>query len=211
MQYCSGCGARSNVGTLDADANSLACPGCGDHNCTSLLAERRVGAHQLSECLACHGIWLSTEIVDAITTDANARALFAPDAAQTPTENSSSHAAKASGHGTAFRYRRCPVCAKLMARVNIARISGVVVDRCPKHGTFFDIDELHRLVRFLEAGGLDRARSREREALADERRRLQLLMNLDQRRRALEYARTEGMPETSVTSLLTTLLRKVVE
>lgn len=96
----------------------------------------------------------------------------------------------------------------MMTRVNVAKISGVIVDRCVEHGTFFDIDELHRLVRFLEQGGLDRARAREREALAEERRRLQMLMDLDQRRRSMEYGRTEGVPATSVTALLTALLRK---
>ncbi|MBC8087579.1 MAG: zf-TFIIB domain-containing protein [Phycisphaerae bacterium] len=169
-----------------------------------------MGEQTLHECLACHGIWLATRVVDAIVTDANARALFAPDSAQSAPALTTARAASGGKHATAFRYRRCPACAKMMSRVNIAKISGVIVDRCAQHGTFFDIDELHALVRFLEQGGMDRARTREREALASERRRLQMLMDIDARRRAMDCSGTDGVPATSVTSLLTALLRGAV-
>jgi hypothetical protein len=60
-----------------------------------------------------------------------------------------------------------------MHRLNFARCSGVIVDVCRKHGTWFDTNELHRIVQFIRAGGLDRARDREKLELSEERRRLQ--------------------------------------
>lgn len=50
-----------------------------------------------------------------------------------------------------------------MNRVNFARISGTVVDVCKGHGTFLDAGELHRIVTFINGGGLDRARQRQIE------------------------------------------------
>lgn len=51
-------------------------------------------------------------------------------------------------------YRRCPVCREFMQRKNFARLSGVVVDRCPAHGTWLDATELRRLLIWAKAGGL---------------------------------------------------------
>jgi hypothetical protein len=47
------------------------------------------------------------------------------------------------------------------------------VDVCRAHGTWFDANELHRIVHFIRAGGLDRSRAKEKSELAEERRRLQ--------------------------------------
>jgi hypothetical protein len=59
-----------------------------------------------------------------------------------------------------------------MNRLNFGRLSGAVVDVCRGHGTFLDRGELHQVVRFIQDGGLDRARRAEIEALRDEQRRL---------------------------------------
>jgi Zn-finger nucleic acid-binding protein len=48
-----------------------------------------------------------------------------------------------------------------MHRVNFGRCSSVVVDVCKTHGTWFDRDELRRVVEFIRAGGLDKARAKE--------------------------------------------------
>ena len=59
-----------------------------------------------------------------------------------------------------------------MNRVNFARCSGVVVDVCKAHGTWFDRDELRRIVEFIRAGGLEQARAFELDQLERERRAL---------------------------------------
>jgi len=63
-------------------------------------------------------------------------------------------------------------CRKLMNRLNFGRLSGTIVDVCRGHGTFLDAGELHRIVLFIQGGGLDRARQRQLEDLKDEERRL---------------------------------------
>jgi Zn-finger nucleic acid-binding protein len=59
-----------------------------------------------------------------------------------------------------------------MNRINFARFSGVIVDVCKGHGTWFDRDELSRIVEFIHDGGLDAARIKEKTELEEERRRL---------------------------------------
>jgi Zn-finger nucleic acid-binding protein len=59
-----------------------------------------------------------------------------------------------------------------MNRVNFGKRSGIVLDSCASHGTWFDADELRRVVEFVRDGGLDRARAHERQQLEEERRLL---------------------------------------
>jgi Zn-finger nucleic acid-binding protein len=56
------------------------------------------------------------------------------------------------------RYVPCPVCRTLMNRVNFANCSGVIIDVCRSHGSWFEREELHRIVSFIRAGGMDRSR-----------------------------------------------------
>jgi Zn-finger nucleic acid-binding protein len=60
-----------------------------------------------------------------------------------------------------------------MRRVNFARCSGVVIDVCRAHGTWFDRDELHRIVLFIRTGGLELSRERQMAELERERHRLE--------------------------------------
>jgi hypothetical protein len=41
-----------------------------------------------------------------------------------------------------------------MVRKNFGHTSGVIVDWCGAHGTWFDADELERVAAFVAAGGL---------------------------------------------------------
>ena len=70
----------------------------------------------------------------------------------------------------AVQYRPCPDCHQRMNRVNYARHSGVVLDVCKEHGLWFDKDELRRVLAFISAGGLDRAREAELEELKGAKR-----------------------------------------
>jgi Zn-finger nucleic acid-binding protein len=63
-----------------------------------------------------------------------------------------------------IKYVRCPVCGDLMLRRNFGRVSGVVVDVCAKHGTWFDVGELARILEFVGDGGLQRAAALSSEA-----------------------------------------------
>jgi Zn-finger nucleic acid-binding protein len=60
----------------------------------------------------------------------------------------------------------------LMHRMNFAHCSGVIVDVCRAHGTWFDANELHRIAQFIRGGGLERSRAKEKSELVDAQRRL---------------------------------------
>ncbi|HEU4564567.1 MAG TPA: zf-TFIIB domain-containing protein [Gemmatimonadaceae bacterium] len=159
--HCPRCGAalaREERGEAARD-----CP-----RCRAPMSSVRVGEVALSECGRCEGIWLDPRSFERLCSDREAQALL-PGA---------SREAEAPARADVVRYLPCPCCGGMMNRVNFARSSGVVLDVCREHGTFFDRDELHRTLRFIREGGLDRARAREREALREERRRLELLHDI---------------------------------
>ena len=60
-----------------------------------------------------------------------------------------------------------------MNRRQFAGCSGVIVDWCKAHGTWFDRDELRRVVQFILDGGLGRSREREMRRLEEAKRSLQ--------------------------------------
>jgi hypothetical protein len=57
-------------------------------------------------------------------------------------------------------YRPCAVCGALMNRRNYGRSSGVIIDVCQKHGIWFGVDGLPRLLAWIRDGGEERARQR---------------------------------------------------
>lgn len=59
-----------------------------------------------------------------------------------------------------------------MNRINFARCSGVIVDICKGHGTWFDRDELSGIVQFIRGGGLEVSRKKEKAELEFERQQL---------------------------------------
>jgi Zn-finger nucleic acid-binding protein len=61
------------------------------------------------------------------------------------------------------KYVPCPLCHTSMNRVNFGKVSGVIVDVCRPHGTWFDGGELTRVVAFAAGGGLAKTRAREQQ------------------------------------------------
>ena len=59
-----------------------------------------------------------------------------------------------------------------MNRINFARCSGVIVDVCKGHGTWFDASELREIVEFIRGGGLELSRQKEKREIAFEREQL---------------------------------------
>lgn len=130
----------------------------------------RVGAVDLLECTECDGTWIETAAFERLCATREQQAVVVQKGTG------------AGGSGTPtlmpadrIRYRPCPQCQKLMNRQNFGRLSGTIVDTCSGHGTFLDRGELHKVVRFILDGGLDRARQAEVERLKEEQRRLREL------------------------------------
>lgn len=157
MKFCPHCGTPA-AQWQSGDAGML-CPAC-----EIPLLRGTLGQTALHECEKCFGIWLDAATFERICHEAEQQATTLP-----PATLGAPSAAKLQP----VRYRRCPVCREMMHRINFAQSSGVVVDVCREHGTWFDLAELQRIVEFIRSGGLDRARERKKAELADAARRLE--------------------------------------
>ncbi|GIX46665.1 MAG: hypothetical protein KatS3mg131_0876 [Candidatus Tectimicrobiota bacterium] len=103
---------------------------------------------EVDTCPACHGVWV--EVLEekaalklrpvAFTVDDVRlfRKLYRPPATREP-----------------VRYLPCPVCGALMQRRVWGSHSGVIVDRCREHGTWYDAGELEKVREFVALGGAE--------------------------------------------------------
>jgi len=156
-KHCAHCG--TTIGAVDSREGKRPCPrGCGT------LRRLTLGGVALEECERCSGIWLLPTVFQKLCAEEERRSAFLGEELQARHTPATPVAT--------VRYVPCPDCGKLMNRVNFGKRSGVVLDACAQHGTWFDADELRRIVEFVRDGGLDRARTQERIRLEEERRSL---------------------------------------
>ncbi len=158
-KFCSHCGARADRKEGAGDIVQQ-CPRCRVD--TKPIV---VGKTDLRECPKCEGVWAGAGALQKICADREQQAAVLGIAIAIPVTESVPL--------ESIRYVPCPVCRKLMNRVNFARCSNVVVDVCKAHGTWFDKDELRRIVEFIRAGGVEKARASEITELARQRRALE--------------------------------------
>lgn len=157
-KHCQRCGAAAAVPQV-AEGHDLKCP-----RCESLMSQVTIGTTAVHECERCFGLWLDVASFEKICADREQQSAVLGFASQDPV--------KPASDASKVKYVPCPVCSQLMNRMNFARCSGVIVDICKQHGTWFDRDELSRIVEFISGGGLEAARVREKEDIKEERRRL---------------------------------------
>ena len=92
-----------------------------------------------------------------------------------------------------------------MNRINFARCSGVVVDVCKGHGTWFDRDELHEIVEFIRGGGLELSREKEKRELESQRAQLRMEETIAAgraRSHSFSYSEEEKVNGISATAVL---------
>lgn len=53
------------------------------------------------------------------------------------------------------KYHKCPVCGEHMYRRNWGGHSGVIVDRCEKHGQWYDAGEVDKIREYIALGGIE--------------------------------------------------------
>jgi Zn-finger nucleic acid-binding protein len=157
-KHCPRCGAAAAVPEI-GDAKDRKCP-----RCQSDMALVTIGTTAVLECERCLGLWLNVSSFEKICADHEQQSAVLGVASPAPT-----HAVRETNK---VNYVRCPQCSQLMNRVNFARCSGVIVDVCKGHGTWFDRDELSHIVEFIRQGGLEASRNREKAEIKEERRRL---------------------------------------
>jgi Zn-finger nucleic acid-binding protein len=162
-KHCPRCGATVVVPKMTT-AEETKCP-----RCKVLMKSVAIGSANVSECEECLGLWLNVAAFEAICADREQQSAVLGTASPAPTG--------ALRETSKVNYVPCPQCSQLMNRINFARCSGVIVDVCKGHGTWFDRDELSRIVEFIRSGGLEESRKREKEEIKEERLKL-----LDQQR-----------------------------
>jgi Zn-finger nucleic acid-binding protein len=130
------------------------------------------------ECERCLGLWLDVRSFEKICADREQ---------QSAVLGAASHATSAAQEISKVKYVPCPECSQLMNRLNFARCSGVIVDVCKQHGTWFDREELSRIVEFVSDGGLNASRAKEKFEIAEQREQLR------QEQRAVDLHRSAAL------------------
>ncbi len=167
-RFCSECGVRIDPTALRAVQASAPCP-----RCKGKLLEREAGDKEYIECTNCGGVWLDAKFFEDCIRRKDLEALSLFGKAQAPSSGGGSGPGRLGSSEEEVRYLPCPVCGNLMHRKNFAGCSGVVIDWCKEHGFWFDAEELGKILRFVESGGLEKARERELRRSEEELRRLE--------------------------------------
>ena len=156
-KFCPHCGARGEATRGATDGRAHACP-----RCKVGLGPVAVGGTQLEECGRCGGLWVGADTFERICADRETQTVAIGLDLPPPVATDDR-----------VRYLKCPQCSQLMGRKKYAHGAGVIIDICKSHGIWFDRDELRRIIEFIRAGGLDRARVLEKEELERQRQRLE--------------------------------------
>ncbi|MEM7480120.1 MAG: zf-TFIIB domain-containing protein [Acidobacteriota bacterium] len=170
-RYCHSCAHPMTATKAVATPTTLACPSCGGSDGGRKLNSRRVGNLALVECPSCAGIWLENDVFERLGKQARKGHVPVAVASRDRGRDVDLGATHDNRPSTAPVYRPCPVCNNLMNRQNYGRRSGVVVDLCRDHGVWFDAEELERILRWIEEGGLDRMERRQLDQLTEAQRK----------------------------------------
>jgi Zn-finger nucleic acid-binding protein len=163
MKHCPRCGSALADSNVSSAESPLHCP-----LCDVKLALASVGKHALHECIHCGGLWIDKNIFQDICSKEEAQEAvlhfrFEENHEQTNGQQKRKRA-----------YIPCPECGKLMNHKNFSRGSGIILDWCRNHGSWFDRQELQQIIRFIRMGGLQKARERDRMQLKEENARLRM-------------------------------------
>jgi Zn-finger nucleic acid-binding protein len=120
------------------DATGAPCPACGDP-----LGPPRSETEAVHPCKKCHGAFVELSTLAELVAREDDHARKSPWAPGLPNKRPA----------RSSREIRCPVCNDTMAVMNFGSGSGVIVDTCREHGTFFDKGELAGVLEFVRLGG----------------------------------------------------------
>ena len=193
-QFCGHCGAKA-VETAITDESKLgSCP-----RCKIKLSLLEIGDTKLRECERCDGMWADVETFEHLCATGEERSAVLGFLGE---RNRSVEPL------ATISYVPCPDCKDLMNRSNFAKASGVIIDICKRHGVWFDAGELPRIIEFIQKGGMDLARQREKMAIEAERDQLrdeQRKFGIQNRRFDMNLA-NQGDDELGIKGFLARLL-----
>ncbi len=159
-KHCPHCGAAAAQATA-GELSVLKCPRCRVDMSSIML-----GSIAMRECERCAGLWVEVAALEKICADREEQSAVLGTASPAPAHQTPSADLEK------IRYVPCPQCGQLMNRINFARCSGVIVDICKGHGTWFDRDELSGIVQFIRSGGLEVSRQKEKNEIEFQREQL---------------------------------------
>jgi Zn-finger nucleic acid-binding protein len=136
--------------------------------CHRALEDRTLASLPLHVCTTCGGIAFEPHSERLLREPAH-RAELAALATQLDAQ------ATARFDGNAVTYLHCPRCSGPLARQNFERASGFIIDRCIRHGAWFDRTEVLRGIAFLAGGGLEKKKvieEREAEYLYEQKQQI---------------------------------------
>ena len=122
------------------------------------------GTFLIERCDQCMGLFFDPQELEALL-EASVSNVFDINRAKIDDLNQ-----RARAGDMPVAYIKCPVCSKLMNRINFGTKSGVIVDRCRDHGVWLDGGELRQLFEWVKAGGMLLAREREEQKQREEQR-----------------------------------------
>lgn len=157
-QFCGHCGARAVGAAVAEDVPPRNCP-----RCSIVLTGIEIENTSFQRCERCDGVWVDAASFERICAERESQAAVLGFVGKRPL---------IAEPVPKISYVPCPDCGQLMNRSNFARASGVIIDVCKLHGVWFDAEELPRIIEFIQKGGMDIAREREKMAIRDERDRL---------------------------------------
>jgi uncharacterized protein len=100
-------------------------------SCKATLITLEFNRMEVDCCVACEGVWLDSGELEAL--------LARED------RSDSLLATLRPGKSKESR-RRCPICSGGMNKVFLGNVAPVVLDRCPRHGLWFDRGELRKVL-----------------------------------------------------------------
>lgn len=156
-KFCPLCGAKAIDAEISSDKKIGNCP-----RCKKALKSVTINEISLSECEKCEGVWSDIETFETICANRENQSAVLKKFDEILKNPSYER----------VQYVPCPECSELMNRNNFAKVSGVIIDSCKKHGVWFDANELPAIIEFIRKGGMEYSRQKEMANLEAERERL---------------------------------------
>jgi len=105
-------------------------------NCNNEMIIQELNHIEVDHCFECHGIWLDQGELELLLGEESSGDTLVSSFRPISTEENS---------------RFCPICRKSMEKVHAgSNEHPVLLDRCPKHGLWFDAGELQQILQASE-------------------------------------------------------------
>lgn len=181
LLVCDYCRTRQDVDlkvvhryTVESPASERICPRC--HIPLQTIDLRLHGKFLIERCPKCLGLFFDPGELDVLLEKAVAN-VHAIDSQRLKEVQGVRRRDE-----YAVRYIDCPVCRRLMNRINFGPRSGVIADQCREHGLWLDGGELRQILEWIKAGGGLVRRERELELAR---------LELEQEKKKMQFARID--------------------